>query len=160
MMRRGVGDQSGASALVWWFGLGLVFFLFSLIWLGNSNMAYQQQLSQVDWPTTQATVYQVDKHRERSGRNDTRDCYDVQYRYVVEGQTYTGGAWHQWEEARVGDVFPVKYNPEHPSWSNYILEPSDRNVKGASFFCAISAGIMGVSLVRILWMRWTKRQHS
>ena len=54
-------------------------------------MAYQQQLSQVDWPTTQATVYQVDKHRERSGRNHTRDCYDVQYRYVVEGQTYTGG---------------------------------------------------------------------
>lgn len=153
-----MGDKSGKSDPVWLFGFGLVFFLISLVWLGNSNMAYQQQLSQVDWPTTQATVYQVDKHRERSGRNHTRDCYDVQYRYVVEGQTYTGAAWHQWEEIRVGDAFPVKYDPEHPSQSNYILEPSDRSLKCASVYCAIGAGIMGVSLVRILWRHWAKRK--
>lgn len=144
---------------VWWFWLGLILFFVSLICLGNSNMKYRQQLSQVDWPTTQATVYQVDKHMERSGRNHTRDCYDVQYRYVVEGQTYTGAAWHQWKEIRTGDVFPVKYNPDHPSQSNYILEPSDRYLVCASVFCAIGAGIMGVSLVRILWMRRAKRNH-
>lgn len=136
-----------------WFVLSLILFFCSLIWAGNNHMKYQQQLSQVDWPITQATVFQVDIHQERSGRNHLEDCYDVQYRYEVNGQIYTGAAWHQWNEVRVGDVFPVKYNPEHPNQSNHVLEPSPRLLNASLVLCGVGAVMFVISLVRILYMR-------
>ncbi|WP_158099342.1 DUF3592 domain-containing protein [Pseudoflavonifractor sp. An85] len=143
-----------------WFVLGLILFFGSLIWAGNNHMKYQQQLSQVDWPMTQATVFQVDIHQERSGRHHLEDCYDVQYHYEVDGQTYTGAAWHQRDEVRVGDVFPVKYNPEHPNQSNHILEPSRGLLIASLLFCGVGAVILVTSLVRMIYLRRIQRKNQ
>lgn len=150
VIHRQKGD--GKSNPGFWFVLGLILFFSSLIWAGNNHMKYQQQLSQTDWPTTQATVYQVDIHQEWSRRNRTEDCYDVQYRYEIEGRTYTGAAWHQRDEVRVGDVFPVKYDPEHPNHSNHILEPSQGLLIASLLFCGVGAVILGASLVGMIKM--------
>lgn len=134
-----------------WLTLGMFLVIGALWGLWSGIEAYREELTQVDWPTTQATVVQVEVLRERSTRvkNPTYyDYYNVTYEYVVNGKAYTEVLEHRNVEASMGDTFPVKYNPQAPEQSNHILEPSTDYIWFNVVLCVVGIAIVVLSVRR------------
>ncbi len=110
-------------------------------YFGVSN--YQAEQSQKDWPTTDAVVISVEQRRESSGirHSSSTLVYDVTYEYTVNETLYTGEIKGTVSQKEIGESFPVKYDPESPSVSTYILAPQPdalaANLLGGLFFLAI-----------------------
>lgn len=110
-------------------------------YFGVSN--YQAEQSQKDWPTTDAVVISVEQRRESSGirHSSSTLVYDVTYEYTVNETLYTGEIKGTVSQKEIGESFPVKYDPESPSVSTYILAPQPdalaANLFGGLFFLAI-----------------------
>lgn len=110
-------------------------------YFGVSN--YQMQQSQKDWPTTDAVVTSVEQRRESSGirHSSSTLVYDITYEYTVNKTLYTGEINGIVSKKETGDSFPVKYDPESPSVSTYILAPQPdalaANLLGGLFFLAV-----------------------
>lgn len=140
----GSGHRRGKS----WnflFTLGMFFVIGALWGFWSGTEAYQEELTQVDWPTTQATVVQVEVFRERSGpvkHPIYHNYYNITYEYVVNGTVYTELMEHQSAQASVGDTFPVKYNPQAPEQSTDILEPTKEYIWVNAILC-----VVGITLV-------------
>lgn len=110
-------------------------------YFGVSN--YQAEQSQKDWPTTDAVVISVEQRWESSGirHSSSTLVYDVTYEYTVNETLYTGEIKGTVSQKEIGESFPVKYDPESPSVSTYILAPQPdalaANLLGGLFFLAI-----------------------
>lgn len=129
-----------------------MFFVIGALWgFWSGTEAYQEELTQVDWPTTQATVIQVEVFRERSGpvkHPIYHNYYNITYEYVVNGTVYTELMEHQSAQASVGDTFQVKYNPQAPEQSTDILEPTKEYILGNGILCMAGITLVVMSVRR------------
>lgn len=127
-------------------GAAFLFFLAAFIAFWNGPIEYQEQIKQMDWPITDATISCVDEYYEAfyfKGSGDGATLYDSHYEYVVDGTTYTGIIEEEIAPRNVGDSFPIKYNPEAPEEHTRTLEPSKSY---------IASGILWVTLGLIMTM--------
>lgn len=104
---------------------GIVFLLASIYFLFSAFTIYSQQLEAKDWRISMAVVTDVSKRIESTGgyKSHARTVYDIRYEYHVNRDTYSGEIIGTAFGKAVGDSFDVKYNPESPEISTYILEP-------------------------------------
>lgn len=136
-----------------------IFLVIGALWgFWSGNEMYREELAQVDWPTTQATVAQVEVLRERSWIRDTVDYdyyYNVTYEYMVDGEVYTGFIERRNVKTREGDTFPVKYNPQLPDQSNYHLKPTRDYIWFNSGLC-----VVGIVLIVIAGKRYRRTKSQ
>lgn len=126
---------------------GILFLCAAVYFLVYDVTMYAKQFGQRDWKETTATVTQVEKRRERSGRHGHRTDYDIYYRYEVEGQAYTGAILDVNAGKPVGETFPVKYDPEMPQTSTHYLKPTFGFV-ASGLIGAVVFGAIGYRMVR------------
>ncbi len=120
---------------------GFIILIVSMLSLWNSLVGYQEQLKQVDWPITNATVSYVETKVERPHKHRST-YYDIYYEYVIEDQVYTGIIEDQNRRKNIGDSFEIKYNPSEPAESTRILEPTKSYILNSSIFAAAGLTLM------------------
>lgn len=153
-MRIRIGGSKYRKGKPWkgryvWLAMGILWVFWALWGFWSGTEAYQEELTQVDWPTTQATVTQVDRIREFSAtRPSSRYYYDITYAYSVDGDVYTGFLEHQSAQASVGDTFQVKYNPQALEQSTDILEPTKEYILGNGILCMAGITLVVMSVRR------------
>lgn len=156
-----IGGRGHRRGKPWntWLIFGIFLVIGALWGFRSGTEAYQERLTQVDWPTTQATVVQVEVFRERSGpvkHPIYHNYYNVTYEYVVNGTVYTEFVEHQSAQASVGDTFPVKYNPQAPEQSTDILKPTKDYIWVNAILC-----VAGITLVVLsIWRKVAWSQES
>lgn len=144
-------EQRGGKPWNVWRTFGMILVIGALWGFWSGTEAYQEELTQVDWPTTQATVVQVEVLRERSGTVENpiyHNYYNITYEYVVNGTVYTEFMEHQNAQASVGDTFPVKYNPQAPEQSTDILEPTKEYIWVNAILCVVGIALVMLSVQR------------
>lgn len=91
-------------------------------------VGYMQQVDQRGWPVATATVINVDRRRESSGAphgyRNYRTVYDILYQYEANGNIYMGEILKANAPKKLGETFPIKFNPNAPEESTKYLEPS------------------------------------
>ena len=99
-------------------------------------------LKQADWPTTSATVTNVEKRVERNkkGKNKSityETTYDCEYKYSVGNKEYKGVTYESAYQKNIGDSLVIKYNPKAPDENTDVLEASATNlIIGIVLSCA------------------------
>lgn len=112
---------------------------------------YQTQMEQLDWNITNATVSYV-KDRVEIAHGAVKGhytYYDIYYEYTVNEQVYTGIIEKRGSPKNIGDTFKIKYNPESPDESTYILEPSQSYIGSGYVFGGIGLTLVILSIVLI-----------
>lgn len=134
-MKRKILALAGVLFCLW--GCYCIYFAFS---------NYQAEQSQKDWPVADAVVTSVEQRWESSGvgrHSSSKLVYDITYEYKVDKIVYTGEIIGTVSQRETGDSFSVKYNPETPSVSTYVLSPQPEvlviNLLGGLFFLAVGA---------------------
>lgn len=122
----------------------IIFFIASFITFWNGHIDYQEQIKQLDWAETDATVSFVyeyfDAFHTQHGRG--RTLYDIHYEYYADDQIYTGIIEGQHTPKKEGDTFTIKYNPQNPEENTRALEPSKSYLVSGSIF-----GVLGLVMV-------------
>lgn len=117
---------------------GVIFLLSAFIGFWNGSIDYRMQLEQTSWPTVNAAISFVEEQTEHSMTpghyGHTSTYYDIHYNYAVDGQIYTGVIEGRNRYSDLGDSFEIKYNPDAPEQSTYILEPSKAFLVSGSIF--------------------------
>lgn len=128
--------------------------------LFNSLIGYQEQLKQVDWTVTDATVSDVETRTRSVGKNShsRSTYYIIYYEYEVDNQVYTGVIANQSRSKKIGESFEVKYNPEAPEKSTYILEPTLSFIGNSAIFVGVGLVLMIFNL--ILLKKWYKPKQK
>lgn len=138
---------------------GSIFLLFSIAVFWNGILNYKAQLTQQDWPVAQATVSFVEEEvvdfSIPGNRNRDTTAYNIHYDYVVNEQSYSGVIKKVYYSMDIGDTLEIKYNPNAPEESTYILEPS-------LFFMIVGGvpGVIGITLIVLyfIFKKKNKRQ--
>lgn len=112
---------------VFLFTAGFIFFLCTVIAFWNGIVDYQTQIEQRSWIVTNATISDIDITSQGSrgtnyGAKST--YYNLYYEYTVDNKIYTGMIEDQNRSRRIGESLKIKYDPQEPSKSTHILEPS------------------------------------
>ena len=108
-------------------GAAFLFFWATLVAFWNGPINYQEQVKQLDWTVTNATVSYVYEYYDAfhlKGSSGGITVYDSHYEYVVDGQIYSGIIEETIVPKKLGDTFKIKYNPEAPEEHTLTLEPS------------------------------------
>lgn len=105
---------------------GSIFLLFSIMVFWNGILDYRAQLMQQDWPVTNATVSFVEEKNDSystpgKANHHSYTFYDIHYDYVVHGKSYNGVLKDVNYSMNIGDSLEIKYNPNAPEESTYIL---------------------------------------
>ena len=124
----------------------IICFVASFITLWNGSVDYKKQITQLNWPMTEATVSHVYEYFDafHTQNGSGRTLYDIHYEYTVCGQIYTGIIKGQHVSNTVGEVFQIKYNQQTPEEHTRTLEPSTSYFVSGSVF-----GILGLVLVSL-----------
>ena len=137
--------KNGLSAICIFFGSILLLFSIVVFWSGI--LSYKAQLTQQDWPTTNATVSFVEEEIDSystpgKANHHSYTYYDIHYDYVVNGKSYSGVIEDVNYSMNIGDSLAIKYNPNAPEESTDILEPS-------RFFIIVGGipGVIGITLI-------------
>lgn len=129
----------------------IIFFVASFITFWNGPIDYQEQIKQLDWTETDATVSFVyeyfDAFHTQHGRG--RTLYDIHYEYYVDDQIYTGIIEGQHTPKKEGDSFRIKYNPQNPEENTRILEPTKSYLVSGSVFATLGLILVIMTVVLI-----------
>lgn len=107
---------------------GVVFIIAGILFTIMAFDIYVEQLDQRSWIKTEATITDVSSRQVSSGgvkSKGTKTVYDAVYVYENDsGRRFVGELERtQWKRT-VGEKLTVKYDPENPTESTNILEPS------------------------------------
>ena len=132
-------------------GAAFLFFLAAFIAFWNGPIRYQEQIEQLNWPITDATISYVYEYYEAfyfkgSGKGAT--LYDSHFEYIVDGTTYTGIIEEETAPRNIGDSVQIKYNPEAPEENTRTLEPSKSYLISGPVFGAL--GLIMVIITAVL----------
>lgn len=108
-------------------GAAFLFFGATFVAFWNGPINYQEQVKQLDWTVTNATVSHVYEYYDAfhfKGSGSGATVYDTHYEYIVDSQIYTGVIEGKITHKNLGDTFQIKYNPEAPEEHTLTLEPS------------------------------------
>ncbi len=112
--------------------MGIIILIQGVRMMGEGVYNYINEHNQQDWVSTSAYVVDVSKEYSSSSKrrrhSSSRYSYDITYQYEVEGETYSGMLYNMGQPMEIGDSVEIKYNPELPKNSTYILEPSLSNL--------------------------------
>lgn len=138
---------------------GSIFLIFSIMVFWNGILDYRAQLTQQDWPVTNATVSFVEEEiidfSTPGNRNRDSTFYNIHYDYVIYGKSYNGVIEGVNYSMNIGDSLEIKYNPNAPEESTYILEPSR--------FFIIAGGIpggIGIALIVLYFILKKKNKRQ
>ena len=104
----------------------------------------KKKIHRRNWPEVSAEVMSCDYQNAEKAFAEAPfepPFYTVAFDYVVNGQTYTGGLLSE-VEVQKGDKFPIRYDPKNPGHNSSDPLPNWMMIYDASFFGAISAGIL------------------
>ena len=111
------------------FGLFILYIGIRMIGEGIYN--YIDEHTQKDWITIYAEVSDISSEYSstwsRHG-SSSHVSYDITYQYEVDGQEYSGMLYNRVEPMALGEKVKIKYDPNAPEDSNYILSPSIYNM--------------------------------
>lgn len=133
--------------------VAIIFLFTSFIAFWNGSIDYRMQSKQKDWPVTNAVVSNVEKKTERQNKNRSA-YYNIYYEYKIEKQTYTGIIENQNKPKDIGELLEVKYNPESPTESTHISEPSKVFIVSGSI-----TGVLGLIFV-VVSIRMAKKVNN
>ena len=108
------------------FGIIVLFVGIRMIGAGIYN--YIDEHNQQDWITTTAYVVDISSEYSSSRRNPGRVDYDITYQYEVDGEKYSDILYNRDKALGLGTPVSIKYDPDNPSDSTDILEPSVWNL--------------------------------
>ena len=128
----------------------VIFFIATFLAFWNGRIDYQEQIKQLEWATTTATVNYVDEYWDAFfSQNGGATVYDIYYEYEVDDQLYTGSIEEEITPQNVGDVFQIKYNPKAPEEHTRTLEPSKSYLVSGSVFAALGLAMAIITVVLI-----------
>ena len=126
------------------FGIIVLFLGIRLIGEGIYN--YIDEHNQQDWVSTTAYVVDItSEYSSSSRRNPSRVEYDITYQYEVDGEKYSDILYNRDKALGLGTPVNIKYDPDMPSDSTDILEPSVHNLI-VFLVCGLLIGIAGFFL--------------
>ena len=131
--------------------IAVISFIASFITFWNGPINYREQVKQLNWPVTDATVnylYEYDNPVNFSG-NHRGKVYDTHYEYVVNGQIYTGIIEGTTTHKNLGAMFKIKYNPNDPEEHTQTLEPSRSYLLTGSIWGALCLTMVILTIVLI-----------
>lgn len=142
----------------------VISFIASFITFWNGPINYREQVKQLDWPVTDATVSYVYEYYDPFfggvGRHSGATVYDTHYEYVVDGQIYTEIIEGTTTHKNVGDVFKIKYNPENPEEHTQTLEPSKSYLLTGSLWGALCLTMVILTVILIRKGEEIKRENA
>lgn len=117
--------------------VGVILLLVGIRMMAEGVINYIDEHRQQSWPTTTAYVTEVkDKYHSGGQHRHSHVDYDITYQYEVDGASYFGMIYNLSEPLPRGYAVTVKYDPECPERSTYILKPS---AVGLILFLAVGA---------------------
>ena len=133
-------------------GAAFLFFLAAFIAFWNGPIRYQEQIEQLNWPITDATISYVYEYYEAfyfkgSGKGAT--LYDSHFEYIVDDTTYTGIIEEEIAPRNVGDSVQIKHNPEAPEEHTLTLEPSKSYIESGLIWGALCLTMVIITVVMI-----------
>lgn len=110
--------------------MGIIILIQGVRMIGEGVYNYIDEHNQQDWISTSAYVVDISREYSSSSKRhgDSRTSYDITYQYEVGGETYSGMLYNMGQAMALGDNVEIKYDPELPEDSTYILEPSLSNL--------------------------------
>ena len=107
--------------------MGIVILIQGIRMMGEGVYNYIDEHNQQDWVSTSAYVVDISREYSHSSKRSSYS-YDITYQYEVGGETYSGMLYNMGQPMALGDSVEIKYDPELPEDSTYILEPSLSNL--------------------------------
>ncbi len=144
--------------------IGIIFATVGLAFLVLSIIFYMNTLKQTNWPTTSATITNVEKRVERNRTDKSKSItyettYDLEYKYTIENKEYKGETYGTVYPKNIGDTLEIKYNPKAPAENTDVLEASPTNL---IFGIVLSCAFIVISLIKTGAFNWlinkTKRK--
>ncbi|WP_177576863.1 DUF3592 domain-containing protein [Hydrogeniiclostridium mannosilyticum] len=140
---------------------GFVILFVAVPSLFNNLIDYREQLKQVDWIVTDATVRNVEIRTTTGKRSHSRSSYHiVYYEYEVDNQIYTEVFIDSGKSKKIGESFEVKYNPEAPEESTYILEPTLSFIGNSAIFVAVGSALVVFNIILLKKMNKRKQKKA
>lgn len=133
-------------------GAAFLFFWAALVAFWNGPINYREQVKQLDWTVTNATVSYVYEYYDAfhfKGSGSGATVYDTHYEYVVDSQTYTGVIEGVITHKNLGDTFLIKFNPEAPEEHTLTLEPSKLYIESGLIWSALCLAMVIITVVMI-----------
>lgn len=136
------------SALIF----GIFVLCFGIAFFVMGMVGYMQQVDQRDWSVATATVINVDRRRESSGAphgyRNYRTVYDILYQYEANENIYMGEILKANAPKKLGETFPIKFNPNAPEESTKYLEPSLGFLISGIATLIAAFGLIGFFMIR------------
>ena len=110
---------------------GILILFIGIRMIGEGIYNYINEHTQKDWITIYAEVSDISSEYSRTwSRHGSHShvSYDITYQYEVDGQEYSGMLYNRVEPMALGEKVKIKYDPNAPEDSNYILSPSIYNM--------------------------------
>ena len=133
-------------------GAAFLFFWAALVAFWNGPINYREQVKQLGWTVTNATVSYVYEYYDAfhfKGSGSGATVYDTHYEYVVDSQTYTGVIEGEITHKNLGDTFLIKFNPEAPEEHTLTLEPSKTYIESGLIWGALCLTMVIITVVII-----------
>lgn len=110
--------------------MGILILIQGIRMMGEGVYNYMDEHNQQDWISTSAYVVDISREYSSSSKRhgSGRTSYDITYQYEVEGETYSGMLYNMGQPMALGDSVKIKYDPDNPKESTYILKPSLSNL--------------------------------
>ena len=110
---------------------GILILFIGIRMIGEGIYNYINEHTQKDWITIYAEVSDISSEYSRTwSRHGSHShvSYDITYRYEVDGQEYSDMLYNRGEPMALGEKLKIKYDPNAPEDSTYILSPSIYNM--------------------------------
>ena len=126
--------------------LGIIVLFLGIRMIGEGIYNYIDEHNQKDWVSTTAYVVDItSEYSSSSRRNPSRVEYDITYQYEVGGEKYSDILYNRDKALGLGTPVGIKYDPDNPSDSTDILEPSVHNLI-VFLVCGLLIGTAGFFL--------------
>ena len=107
---------------------GIIVLFLGIRMVGEGIYNYIDEHNQKDWISTTAYVIDISSEYSSSRRNPSRVDYDITYQYEVDGEKYSDILYNRDKALGLGTPVSIKYDPDNPSDSTDILNPSVWNL--------------------------------
>lgn len=128
----------------------IVCIIVGLLLGGYITYQYAEECDHTKWPSTQATVVDMNSYESGGGaKHSNRTIYVISHEYVVEDISYKGEIKSYYPN-QVGNRIEIKYNPKNPADSTAVTVPDTEMFIVVLIFSVILV-VSGVFFTIVIW---------
>lgn len=116
---------------------------------GYITYQYAEECDNAKWPSTQATVVDMNSYESSSAHHSSRTIYVISYEYIVDDISYKGET-RSYSPNQVGNRIEIKYNPDNPSDSTAATVPDTERFIVILIFSVILV-VSGIFFTIVIW---------